>query len=418
MAFPAASLARLAPLPWKALERVAADLDAPISAVLDGRAAERELDRFLRARRDLARDERAAAAEAIFGVGLWRRRLAWHLGAGGAGASPRHLLVALVRDLAGVDDAERLAGARGSVPRRAAAPEDLATFYSLPDWLAETLVREVGDDAPALADALCLPGPVFLRANLLRTSRDALAERLAAEGIATSVGRFAPACLRVSTPRPNLVGTRAWRDGLFEAQDEGSQLLGSAVGARPGETVLDLCAGAGGKTLQLAADVGSSGRVHACDLDAARLARLATRARNAGATEIVRVEGAGPPASLRVDRAIVDAPCSELGPLRRGPDLRFRIDPATFLELPRIQLELLSRAAQHVKAGGTLVYATCTLRREENEEVASAFERDHVGWRRVAPELDPLLLDDRGALHAWPHAHGTDAVFAVAWRRG
>jgi 16S rRNA (cytosine967-C5)-methyltransferase len=421
MAFPAASLARLATVPWEALPGIAARLDGPIRAVLQGRAAERELDRFLRAHRGLAREERAAAAESVFGVGLWRRRLAWHLGMGDADPStapPRHLLVALVRDLAGDAGAERLAAAAaGSVPRRAGPPPDLATFYSLPDWLADTLRREARDDAPALADALGQPGPVFLRANLLRTSREALADHLRAEGITAHAGRFAPACLRVDSPRPNLLGVSAWRDGLFEPQDEGSQLLGAAVGARAGESVLDACAGAGGKTLLLAAEVGGAGRVHACDVDAARLARLESRARRAGAREVVRIEGETPPPELRVDRAIVDAPCSELGPLRRGPDLRFRIDPATFEALPRVQLTLLARAARLVKPGGRLVYATCTFRREENDEVARSFERAHPEWRRVAPDVDPLLLDEHGWLRTWPHAHGTDAVFAAAWQR-
>jgi 16S rRNA (cytosine967-C5)-methyltransferase len=416
---PAASIARLATLPWHAVARIAADLDAPISAVLRGAAADRELDRYLRGHRDLASEERAAAAEAVFGVGLWRRRLAWHLGAADPLAvPPRHLLASLVRDLAGRADAAELAGlAPAEVPGRSGAPGDLGTFYSLPEWLADAILDAAGGAAPALADSLNHPGPVFLRANLLRTTRDALAQRLAAEGIAATPGRYAPECLRVRSARPNLLGSEAWRGGLFEPQDEGSQLLGAAVGARAGESILDVCAGAGGKALQLAAAVGAAGRVHACDLDAGRLARLSTRARRAGADEIVRVEGNRAPAALRVDRAIVDAPCSELGPLRRGPDLRFRIDPAAFEALPRLQLELLTRAARHVNKGGRLVYATCTFRREENDEVALSFEDAHPEWRRVVPRLDEALLDEHGWLRAWPHEHDTDAVFAAAWQR-
>jgi 16S rRNA (cytosine967-C5)-methyltransferase len=420
MAFPAASIARLASLPWEALRECAAELEAPIAAVLDGAAAERELTRFLRSHPALSRPGRAAASEAVFGVGLWRRRLAWHLRLEDAAAAPPlHLLAALVRDLAGREGAERILGLEpGSVPGRSDAPPDLGRFYSLPEWLADTLRREVGEGAPALADALGQPGPVFLRANALRGSRAAVAERLAVEGILTRAGRFAPACLEVSSPRPNIFGSPAWREGWFEPQDEGSQLLGVACGALPGESVLDLCAGAGGKTLQLAADVGRAGRVHACDVDGARLARLATRARRAGAAEIVRIEGPSPPDSLRVDRALVDAPCSELGPIRRGPDLRFRIDPSLFEDLPRIQLDLLARAARHVRPGGRLVYATCTFRHEENEEVAGRFERANPGWRRAALAVDPALLDVEGRLGTWPHAHGADAVFAAAWQRG
>ena len=137
---------------------------------------------------------------------------------------------------------------------------DLAGFYSLPGWLAGTLEREVGGEAPLLADALGLPGPVFLRVNRARASRDEVRDRLASDGVATRPTRLAPDGLEVLSDRPNLLGLPAYREGLLEVQDEGSQLLGAIVGARPGEAVLDACAGAGGKALLLAADVGPAGR--------------------------------------------------------------------------------------------------------------------------------------------------------------
>jgi 16S rRNA (cytosine967-C5)-methyltransferase len=255
---------------------------------------------------------------------------------------------------------------------------------------------------------------VFLRANLLRTSRDDLAARLASEGVATRPGALAPACLAVTSPRPNVFGLAAHREGLFEVQDEGSQLLGEALGAAPGEVLLDACAGAGGKALQIAA--AGARRVHACDPDAARLGRLRARAARAGASDALAVHGPAVPDGLLADRAIVDAPCSELGALRRGPDQRYRIDPATFAELPGLQLALLARAARHVRPGGRLVYATCTLRREENEGVALAFERAHPGFAR-SPVPSPALSTPEGFLRTWPHRHGTDGFFAAAWRR-
>jgi 16S rRNA (cytosine967-C5)-methyltransferase len=181
--------------------------------------------------------------------------------------------------------------------------------------------------------------------------------------------------------------------------------------------VLDACAGAGGKSLALAADVGPGGRVHATDPDPERLARLRTRARRAGAARIATVHGAEPAADLRVDRALVDAPCSELGALRRGPDLRWRIDPASFAALPALQRSILAGAAGHVRPGGRLVYATCTFRREEDEEVALAFEQDHPGWRRLRPEADPALVTGEGFLRTWPHRDGADGFFAATWER-
>jgi len=402
---------RLRTLPWDALAGLASALEAPLGEVLSGAAAERVVDRFLRSRRDLPTDGRKAAAEAIFGVALWRRRLRFHAG---EEAPPLLLLASLLRDLAGRPDAEGLCGLpAGALPPPVPSPADLATRYSMPDWLAETLVREVGAESPLLADALSVPGPVFLRVNRARATRDGLAARLAAEGIATRPTRLAPDGLEVLSPRPNLLALPSFREGLLEVQDEGSQLLGEAVGARAGEVVLDLCAGAGGKTLQLAAAVGPDGRVHACDPDGARLARLRVRAGRAGAD--AHVHGEEPPTGLLADRVLVDAPCSELGALRRGPDLRFRIEPASFAALPRLQLGILERAATHVRPGGRLVYATCTLRREEDEEVARAFEEGRVEFTRR--DALPGLSDAEGFLRLWPHRHGTDGFFAAAWTR-
>ncbi|HEY6099016.1 MAG TPA: RsmB/NOP family class I SAM-dependent RNA methyltransferase, partial [Anaeromyxobacter sp.] len=268
-----------------------------------------------------------------------------------------------------------------------------------------------------LADALDVPGPVCLRVNTLRTTPSALAERLRAEGVATRPGDLAPSCLVVTSPRPNVYGLACHREGLFEVQDEASQLVGAIVEARPGETVLDACAGAGGKTLLLAAVVGAAGRVHAADPDAAKLARLRVRAARAGAARIVVVDGPEPSGALAADRVLVDAPCSELGALRRGPDLRWRTDPSKFADLPGRQLAILSRAARHVRPGGRLVYATCTLRREEDETVALAFEAAHSGFVRAAPPAHPSTLTPDGFLRTWPHRHGTDGFFAALWTR-
>jgi 16S rRNA (cytosine967-C5)-methyltransferase len=400
---------RLRSLPWEALDGPA--LEAPIGAVLSGSPAERVLDRFLRSRRDLSAPARKATAESIFGVGLWRERLRRHVG---RNAPPILLLASLVRDLAGRPDAERLCGLRaGALPAPVAPPADLAGFYSLPAWLAGTLEREAGSEAPLLADALGLPGPIFLRVNRARATRDEVRARLAADGVITRPTALAPDGLEILSPRPNLLALAAAREGLLEVQDEGSQLLGEALLASPGDVVLDLCAGAGGKSLQLAAAVGPAGRVHACDPDGARLDRLRTRADRAGAA--VQVHGALPPAGLLADRVLVDAPCSELGALRRGPDQRFRIDPAGFADLPRLQLALLARAAAHVRPGGRLVHATCTLRREENDEVARAFGRAAPGF--TPADALPGLSGADGFLRLFPHRHGTDGFFAAAWSR-
>jgi len=407
---------RLRTIDWEALAPLAADLDGPLAEVLDGAPAERVLDRFLRAHRSLDRRGRAAAAEAVFGVGLWRRRLRQQLV--DRPGTPRLLLALLLRDLGGREDAAALTGlAASALPPPRPAPPALADRWSLPDWLADVLVEAAGPEAGALAEALCRPGPVSLRVNGLRTTPAALSARLAAEGVATRPGAWSRLALTVAGPRPNLLALPAFREGLLEVQDEGSQLLALALGARPGEVVLDRCAGAGGKALALAAEVGPGGRVLCCDVDAARLRRLAHRAGRAGAAAIAAPLGAAPPGGTVVDRALVDAPCSELGPLRRGPDQRWRLEPGGFAALPALQGALLADAAACVRPGGRLVYATCTFRRAENEGVALAFEAGHPAWRRVAPETPAALLGPDRFLRAWPHRHGTDGFFAAAWER-
>ena len=408
--------ARLRAVPFGALAGLADALAPALSEVVEGAAAERVLDRFLRAHRDLDAAGRQACAEAIFGVGLWRRRL--RHGLGGRPDSPRLLLALLLRDLAGRTDAAALAGLPAeALPPPGPLPTALADRTSLPDWLAAELTRAAGAEAGALADALNLPGPVALRVNRLLGDRDGLAEALAAEGVATRPSALARDGLVVLSPRANIRGLAAWRDGRCEVQDEGSQLLALALGARAGERVLDRCAGAGGKALALAGAVGPDGRVLACDTDEERLARLVERAARAGAARIVERLGASPASSLTVDAALVDAPCSELGPLRRGPDLRWRLDPAGFDALPPLQLALLRDAARCVRAGGRLVYATCTFRSEENDAVALAFESAEPGWERVAPVAPAEVLGPDRFLRTFPHRHGTDGFFAAAWVR-
>ena len=193
-----------------------------------------------------------------------------------------------------------------------------------------------------------------------------------------------------------LFGVQAWREGLFGPQDEGSQLLGLLVGAEEGETVLDLCAGAGGKSLLLAT---RRAHVRAYDVQPDRLERLRTRAVRAHAEAYIEIVERPREAS----RVLVDAPCSELGILRRGPDARWRIDPAVLASLPAVQRELLEVAAPLARK--RLVYGTCTVSRAENEDVAAAFECDHPEFRRVQ------------TFRSLPHIEGTDGFFAAVWDR-
>ena len=380
---------RVASVPWEALTGLGPLLDEPLRHVLEGSAAERVLDTVLRANRSLSADQRQVVAESVFGVGLWRRRLrALH----SREASPRELLATLVNDLGQRAHGFEMLQVRTKVLNRFS---DWRDRHSVPDWLAVELEGEFAAAAETAAAALNEPGPICLRPNTLKTTRDELARVLEREGILTRPGQHSSEALVITSPaRPNLYGTAASAAALFEVQDEGSQLLGQSLGAQPGDEVLDLCAGAGGKSLQLAGHVAPEGRVHAFDIDPAKLARLRHRAERAGAA--IAVHSEIPAKSF--DRILCDAPCSELGALRRGPDLRWRIDPATFAHLFEINLQLCRQALSLLKPGGRLVYATCTFRRAENEAVVEA-----------------LGIEPSKILKVAPHTHGTDGFFAAVF---
>ena len=425
--------ARLREVPWEALAGLGPVVAAALGPVLAGgpaaaKPAERALDRLLRSHRGLSAAQRQACAEALFGVALWRRRLLCQAGlhaeaeaCGETDAPPADaglLLCSLLRDLGGAaEERAVLLSGCGRAPAQG-QPRTWGERLSFPLWLEERLARDLGAEAEAFAAAVSTPGPIFLRPNPLRGDPAALAEELRRDDVQTTPCLLATGGLRVTSLRPNLLVLKAFRQGRFEVQDEGSQLLGALVGALPGETVFDACAGAGGKSLQLAASMGNRGRVICADPDGGRLLRLRERADRAGA-EIVEVAGSEAPGDLLADRVLVDAPCSETGALRRGPDARWRIDPQALTALPALQLEILVKASRHLRPGGRLVYATCSVLRAENDEVAEAFERAHPEFVRRAPGAgwrEPSLLRG-GFFTAMPHLHGTDGFFAAVWER-
>jgi 16S rRNA (cytosine967-C5)-methyltransferase len=412
-----------------------------------GFASDRLADAFRRARR-LRSDERRFAAETLYGMIRHLRRVDEALIAGGlrpGGPAPdRERLLAyllLESGLAPEDaarhspgiDWQRVAGIDGELERVRDPVRRIARVHSLPDHLAEVLVAERGaDDAAALAAALNQRAPMTVRANLLSGDADALVAELDRAGLSAHRGKLAQAAVVVDS-RTNLFSLDAFRAGRFEAQDEGSQLVAELVAPPPRSRAVDFCAGAGGKSLALAALLGNRGRVIACDVDARKLAELRRRARRAGATNIQTVElnaeeGALPPPLVRLEggaeRVLVDAPCSGIGALRRNPEARWRLVPADFERLPAQQLAIARRALDLVAPGGRLIYATCTVLRAENQAVVERLlaERSDLelvpikdvwGSARAAP-----IVDSSGAfLELLPHRHGTDGFFAAVMRR-
>ncbi len=404
---------------------------AALSEVLEfAFPADAVLSRFFREHSNLGQRDRGTVAETVYAV-LRRRRLLEHL-AGPASsreavlAAWAVLLGANLKELEGLTrktELERLA----EVKRRAHEPQPYEIECDLPDWLIERLRAHY--DAHALlelAKGLQRPAPLDLRVNLARASREEVLARLAADGIAAVATPYSPAGVRLAG-KPAINRHPLFTAGLVEVQDEGSQLVCHLVAPRRGEMVVDFCAGAGGKTLALGVLMRSSGRLYAFDVSEKRLTRFKPRLARSGLSNVhpQRIEGERDPRVGRlagkIDRVLVDAPCSGLGTLRRNPDLKWRQTPKDVEELARKQSAILGSAAKLVKTGGRLVYATCSILEDENESVVDAFLEANPKFKlRPAGEVleqERIGLPMGKYFELWPHRHGTDAFFAAVLER-
>jgi 16S rRNA (cytosine967-C5)-methyltransferase len=395
--------------------------------------ADQALSSYFREHRELGQHERAFVAETAFGVLRRKRSLEAAIGAAGGATAGALVIAALARlhglsarSLEGVLDPDELTllGRAKAAPQDAFAP---AVRADLPDWLWERLAAEQGEDeALRIAQGMLNSAPVDLRVNLARIERDDALAQLAASGIEGAPTPYSPAGIRLAE-KPAINRHPIFEQGLIEVQDEGSQLLAYLLAPRRGEMVADFCAGAGGKTLALAMLMRGSGRLYAMDVSAKRLAALGPRASRAGVSNVhplalasendVRAKRlAG-----KIDRVLVDAPCTGFGTLRRNPDLKWRHSAEAVSELAAKQARILDAAARLVKPGGRLVYATCSILREENEAVVEGFARAHPEFGALScAELlaaQRIPLDTGALLRLWPHRHGTDGFFAAAFSR-
>jgi 16S rRNA (cytosine967-C5)-methyltransferase len=389
--------------------------------------ADETLSAYFRQHRSLGPQERAFVAEAAFAV-LRRKR---SLEAAAGSAEPADLLAAAALRVMGLS-ARALEGLiDGALAQRVRTfraeglPE--AARADLPDWLWERLAAEQGrEEALRIAQAMLNAAPLDLRVNLARTDREAVLARLAADGIEAAATPYSPAGVRLAG-KPAVNRHPLFKDGLIEVQDEGSQLLAWLLAPRRGEMVADYCAGAGGKTLALAMLMRGSGRLYAMDVSARRLAALGPRAARAGVTSVHAIVLSGDSDARarrlagKLDRVLVDAPCSGFGTLRRNPDLKWRHAPAAVSQLAVKQRAILAAACRLVKPGGRLVYATCSILQEENENIAAEFQARQPGFRPLScGELlagQRIALDTGPYLRLWPHRHGTDGFFAAAFER-
>ncbi len=396
--------------------------------------ADRVAADFFRAERSLGVRERHTLAETLYAV---LRRLLFYrqLALSGKGEAARRLAVLAWQGNAGVlraalaDDAERAWVERCSAIDPALLPEPCR--HNLPEWLAQPLQATLGDEFWPWVDSVAVPAPLDLRVNVAKASRDDVLVRLRHDGVEAEPSTYSPVGIRV-VGKPSLQQQGVFTEGLVEAQDEGSQLLALLTGARRGELVVDFCAGAGGKTLALGAQMRNTGRLYAFDISGHRLAQLKPRLARSGLGNVHPAQIAHERDDRvrrltgKADRVLVDAPCTGTGTLRRHPDLKWRQSTATLAELAPTQRAILAAAAKLLKPGGRLVYATCSVLAAENEAVAEEFDAAHGASFERMPALDALQRAQVGSadtlvsgpdLHLWTHRHGSDGFFAAVWQR-
>jgi 16S rRNA (cytosine967-C5)-methyltransferase len=387
--------------------------------------------------------DRSAIGNVVYDALRHRRSAGWIVGEetpralvlGSAGrrlgADPLAALLTAPHAPAALSDEE---SSRLNAADLSAAPD--AVRADVPDWLVPSLRRGLGDNWIAEAAALAERPPLDIRVNRLKADRLKVARELGATGAAETP--FAPEALRIppiagAGRHPNLQSEPGFQKGWFEIQDEGSQIASLLVGAAPGHQVLDLCAGGGGKTLALAGVMGNKGQIHATDADKHRLAPIFDRLKRAG-TRNVQVHNAGTDLSAfanAMDRVLIDAPCTGSGTWRRRPDIKWRLTERALGERLAEQAALLRQGAGFVKPGGLLVYVTCSVLPEENEDQAASFLSDRTGFAAVPAadlvaaaglsQADKFLeaVQHRPVgLQITPLRTATDGFFVAAFRRG
>lgn len=393
---------------------------------------------YMRNRRYIGSKDRSYIAEQTYAVIRHHARLLWALEQAGTEPTPRNRLITYLRITAPSSDMDDLFDGTKHGPAFLSddeksiiarlpenfdnAPEDVRC--ECPPQYRDSLHSYFGASFQDEMTALINPAYLNLRTNIAMNTRERAKEMLAEDKVKTEENKFSPWGLGVEG-KTFLSMTRAFKKGLVEIQDEGSQLIALACDVRPGQQVLDYCAGAGGKTLALAAAMQIKGRIVAMDLEASRLAKARERFRRAKVSDIIEPRPLSDEKNRKwlrrqkqsFDCALVDVPCSGTGTWRRNPDMRWRTYGPTVEELVVIQREILEKVAGTVKEGGRLVYATCSMLPEENETQVESFLKDHPEFE-LADLKDVWPADctppcDEKYMRLTPLRHGTDGFFAA-----
>ena len=408
---------------------------------------------WIKARRFIGAKDRRAIRDRIYDILRRQNRLDWHLETNNAEATPRNRALADVVLVDRTDPSELFDG-KGHAPAPLSNQEqELAlalvnkhledpgmpghVLVEVPGWMAPGLQRFLGERYMAEMAALNQPAPMDLRVNLARVTRDQAQKSLAKDGVNTSPTPLSPLGLRLG-PHSDIARTKAFKTGLIEVQDEGSQLLALLVDTKPAMAVCDYCAGAGGKTLALADRLGLQGgaginkaRLVACDTEESRLVRMDRRLGRAKLEKLVERhvltadDDWAKQNEAAFDRVLVDAPCTGTGTWRRHPEQKKRLTEERLSELVAVQKDILQKAAPLVAPGGRLVYATCSILEDENEAQVTAFLEGHPGFAILPTDLVwagtvkgvPYPSDFGDTLRLSPASHGTDGFFISVLER-
>ncbi|UMM64750.1 RsmB/NOP family class I SAM-dependent RNA methyltransferase [Aristophania vespae] len=411
------------------------------------RPADATANNFFRDRRYIGGGDRRFISTLIWDVLRGWRRLHWHLraipGERNSDISPRLLCAAQLifsgqewGDVRELFSGDRYAP-QSLTERETAILKELsgktlsdvkqpkAVKFELPDWVLPYFEADFGEKLEEEMSALLTLPTLDLRVNLLKTTREKAKISLRKEGFEATETQYSPWGLRLRGRHP-ITSSRAFQDGLIEIQDEGSQLIAAAVEAKPGQRVLDYCAGAGGKTLALAMTMENKGQVIACDVSQPRLEGAIKRLRRAGVHNVTRhllAEGDKwvKRREASFDTVLVDAPCSGTGTWRRNPDARLRFSEQDLKELTVKQAKILKIASKLVRPGGRLVYATCSLLSAENDKQRDQFLTENDQYELAQPEeMSSWLtesLKQKASFSLTPAQNGTDGFFVSVFKR-
>jgi len=400
----------------------------------DQRPADQLIDSFFRRRRYLGSHDRRELAESAYGV-LRNLRLLQALVACVKPAAVTQVVwlfaayklriektsQAIIKSYSlTLSDAELVSLAAQQVD--VVAGENTGVRLSFPDWLVTALQQQMGEGESArLLESLNQPPPLTIRVNTIKTTREECLSELQQRGFECAPSKLSPDGIHLSK-RANLFSLDLFQDGWFELQDEGSQIISLLVDPKPTWRITDVCAGGGGKTLHLAALMKNRGEIFAFDVVPRRLENLQKRARRSGVHNVRTLllqEDQIPEQLLgKMDAILIDAPCSGTGVLRRNPDAKWKISPEMVQEMSEKQKNILRQYAPLLKHGGRLVYATCSLLAEENEQVVEAFMSEHVDFHQsgageILKRCNLAKLAIGSDIHLFPHIHGCDGFFAT-----